>query len=108
MPPVAPVIKACANGPAMRLSAGVHDHLACGRIDRDLVAGADRPCDVDFEAVDQGEVSMRRTLRHDRIGEVQQQGRSEEHTSELKSLMRISYAVFCLKKKKTYTYRHHM
>src|SRR3546814_6815824 len=31
-------------------------------------------------------------------------GRSEEHTSELQSLMRISYAVFCLqKKKKVYT-----
>src|SRR3546814_10206627 len=28
--------------------------------------------------------------------------RSEEHTSELQSLMRISYAVFCLKKKKPY------
>src|SRR3546814_2844766 len=35
--------------------------------------------------------------------------RSEEHTSELQSLMRISYAVFCLKKKKTknsYTCSH--
>src|SRR3546814_8493126 len=31
--------------------------------------------------------------------------RSEEHTSELQSLMRISYAVFCLKKKK-YTTEH--
>src|SRR3546814_4606559 len=31
------------------------------------------------------------------------QGRSEEHTSELQSLMRISYAVFCLKKKKKKT-----
>src|SRR3546814_3868808 len=30
-------------------------------------------------------------------------GRSEEHTSELQSLMRISYAVFCLKKKTTTT-----
>src|SRR3546814_3426866 len=30
----------------------------------------------------------------------QRQQRSEEHTSELQSLMRISYAVFCLKKKK--------
>src|SRR3546814_8966571 len=29
--------------------------------------------------------------------------RSEEHTSELQSLMRISYAVFCLKKKNSYT-----
>src|SRR3546814_5697876 len=33
--------------------------------------------------------------RHDRLREQ----RSEEHTSELQSLMRISYAVFCLKKK---------
>src|SRR3546814_9032071 len=30
--------------------------------------------------------------------------RSEEHTSELQSLMRISYAVFCLKKKRNTTY----
>src|SRR3546814_2278704 len=34
----------------------------------------------------------------DRIGDVVAE-RSEEHTSELQSLMRISYAVFCLKKK---------
>src|SRR3546814_10009159 len=33
----------------------------------------------------------------------QRTDRSEEHTSELQSLMRISYAVFCLKKKKTKT-----
>src|SRR3546814_5784300 len=32
--------------------------------------------------------------------------RSEEHTSELQSLMRISYAVFCLKKKKHETEKH--
>src|SRR3546814_7629126 len=32
---------------------------------------------------------------------VRHAARSEEHTSELQSLMRISYAVFCLKKKKT-------
>src|SRR3546814_7276654 len=32
--------------------------------------------------------------------------RSEEHTSELQSLMRISYAVFCLKKKKQTAYTH--
>src|SRR3546814_7631167 len=31
------------------------------------------------------------------------EGKSEEHTSELQSLMRISYAVFCLKKKKNKT-----
>src|SRR3546814_9139028 len=33
-------------------------------------------------------------------------GRSEEHTSELQSLMRISYAVFCLKKKKKYKHKN--
>src|SRR3546814_1803853 len=33
--------------------------------------------------------------------------RSEEHTSELQSLMRISYAVFCLKKKKNTVTTHH-
>src|SRR3546814_8346100 len=32
--------------------------------------------------------------------------RSEEHTSELQSLMRISYAVFCLKKKNNHTWPH--
>src|SRR3546814_9412214 len=36
-----------------------------------------------------------------------QQCRSEEHTSELQSLMRISYAVFCLKKKKQITTQQH-
>src|SRR3546814_6624409 len=38
-------------------------------------------------------------IRRVAVGEL----RSEEHTSELQSLMRISYAVFCLKKKKTQT-----
>src|SRR3546814_5317494 len=36
------------------------------------------------------------------------EGRSEEHTSELQSLMRISYAVFCLKKKKKNTNKHNI
>src|SRR3546814_2891683 len=39
------------------------------------------------------------------IGILEQELRSEEHTSELQSLMRISYAVFCLKKKKN-THKH--
>src|SRR3546814_1687171 len=40
-------------------------------------------------------------IQRRRVGHgVQQPRRSEEHTSELQSLMRISYAVFCLKKKK--------
>src|SRR3546814_3512093 len=43
----------------------------------------------------------RRRRRVDRLRSPERgPGRSEEHTSELQSLMRISYAVFCLKKKK--------
>src|SRR3546814_4233333 len=53
---------------------------------------------------------LARHVRHDRAGSLPTQrrvsdhralelSRSEEHTSELQSLMRISYAVFCLKKK---------
>src|SRR3546814_3654412 len=40
-----------------------------------------------------------RDTRHDRVSTSLDTNRSEEHTSELQSLMRISYAVFCLKKK---------
>src|SRR3546814_8069005 len=52
---------------------------------------------------DTGCVSLREGLAY-RAGATDSRdpptGRSEEHTSELQSLMRISYAVFCLKKKK--------
>src|SRR3546814_3982758 len=46
--------------------------------------------DVDVSAAGSGPAALRSLER----------ARSEEHTSELQSLMRISYAVFCLKKKK--------
>src|SRR3546814_3469462 len=39
-------------------------------------------------------------------GHQHERDRSEEHTSELQSLMRISYAVFCLKKKKKQKKKH--
>src|SRR3546814_3609965 len=45
------------------------------------------------------EPELLRTEQHEAVGAAAR-GRSEEHTSELQSLMRISYAVFCLKKKK--------
>src|SRR3546814_109598 len=48
-------------------------------------------------------LSQRRPRCHSRLGARTfpiRHARSEEHTSELQSLMRISYAVFCLKKKK--------
>src|SRR3546814_11936819 len=50
-----------------------------------------------------------RRLRHGAPGPAgNRSGRSEEHTSELQSLMRISYAVFCLKKKKTINNQHNI
>src|SRR3546814_7166323 len=58
--------------------------------DRRLVGGCDRRA---------GRAHLWRGLRPLRR-------RSEEHTSELQSLMRISYAVFCLKKKKTIQHKH--
>src|SRR3546814_7398834 len=42
-------------------------------------------------------------IEFQRVGHVRRVARSEEHTSELQSLMRISYAVFCLKKKRHHT-----
>ena len=39
-----------------------------------------------------------------KTGQYKKRGRSEEHTSELQSPVPISYAVFCLKKKKNKTY----
>src|SRR3546814_3394214 len=64
-------------------------------------------------SVTKGEVMTddRRTYRIEQLGRPRNNGaqyneevaRSEEHTSELQSLMRISYAVFCLKKKKKNT-----
>src|SRR3546814_10525329 len=45
---------------------------------------------------DHGRDRLPRRVRRDALGAA---ARSEEHTSELQSLMRISYAVFCLKKK---------
>src|SRR3546814_1050569 len=47
----------------------------------------------------------RGTRRAARCGRRARARRSEEHTSELQSLMRISYAVFCLKKKKKKTHQ---
>src|SRR3546814_9947205 len=64
----------------------VREWLGSDRLD-DQIAGSAGVLD---QLVDIGEARIVAGLRN----------RSEEHTSELQSLMRISYAVFCLKKKK--------
>src|SRR3546814_8235295 len=76
--------------------AGFQRHLVA---DRRIVRVAAR--EAEFEALRKGLVAEDRYIQLG-IGFVQvvaADGRSEEHTSELQSLMRISYAVFCLKKK---------
>src|SRR3546814_10473597 len=62
----------------------------CNRFDIVIIAA--RKGGVDHRA---HRIGQRRIGRHEHGRK-----RSEEHTSELQSLMRISYAVFCLKKKK--------
>src|SRR3546814_8639862 len=57
-----------------------------------------RQREPDHEGVE-AEIGLRRD-QPGAAGAIADEDRSEEHTSELQSLMRISYAVFCLKKKK--------
>src|SRR3546814_985212 len=57
------------------------------------------------QGVDRKKAEHQALVEETIIDSVQKTGRSEEHTSELQSLMRISYAVFCLKKKNKLHYR---
>src|SRR3546814_7953767 len=79
----------CARGPSRASAAGRTPHDAC------RAAGTAAP--DPHPACRAGELAPVDAAF--RIG----RGRSEEHTSELQSLMRISYAVFCSKKKTTYS-----
>src|SRR3546814_10640653 len=73
---------------------GDPDHAAFGRqVQRQGL------CDVGRPAWRRHQRGERAVDQHGGRGGAQQGIRSEEHTSELQSLMRISYAVFCLKKK---------
>src|SRR3546814_8214737 len=75
--------------------------IGAGEDDGDVV-GQGRGClQQDIEALAGGELAHGEDgrARWD-VAFVGRRQRSEEHTSELQSLMRISYAVFCLKKKK--------
>src|SRR3546814_3416568 len=82
----------CLTGRQTRLAHMVSDLIRVGP--EAAIAGSGRIDDVDVPAADKGVSLGVQDLEHDDV-------RSEEHTSELQSLMRISYAVFCLKKKIT-------
>src|SRR3546814_3532884 len=92
-----------------RVVARIDAHIVAGRVDLldriDIDTEYLPPIlDVDQLLVAAGGVGIFNPFDIDRIGRDFRQhllepSRSEEHTSELQSLMRISYAVFCLKKK---------
>src|SRR3546814_2828809 len=68
--------------------------------------GVDQRADVELAGLEHGDDALadggRLVEGERRLGDILDGAdRSEEHTSELQSLMRISYAVFCLKKKNT-------
>src|SRR3546814_5426235 len=68
----------------------VASRLRANDLNRGSIGASTRPLHV---------AALRRDMHRQPV-QVLSQHRSEEHTSELQSLMRISYAVFCLKKKK--------
>src|SRR3546814_1752637 len=79
---------------------------ACCRLAAYHCWGEARPCSS-AKAIAEEPLTRKRLENHEtdlsrsRFDPTAIRRRSEEHTSELQSLMRISYAVFCLKKKKT-------
>src|SRR3546814_9560373 len=73
---------------------------AVGFLDGSVGARADGVDELVFAGDDSGEVDGDRACHEDTEFGGAAGLRSEEHTSELQSLMRISYAVFCLKEKK--------
>src|SRR3546814_6640139 len=80
------------------------DDAAAGVVDRDYDAPAKKIVDVAGIGVALHEPELLGILRIDAVERAhQRRWKSEEHTSELQSLMRISYAVFCLTKKQVTT-----
>src|SRR3546814_3800947 len=89
----------------------VRFHAPCNQLQQRRLASAIAPderqtiafTDVEVKALEQPAAALNKAKVF--IGENR---RSEEHTSELQSLMRSSYAVFCLKKKQNYNYSSDM
>src|SRR3546814_2661615 len=103
--------RACSDGRLLQAhgaeqGAGGNDDVVAGKLAQ--VARAEH---ADGAGDDRGHASPQQPVAAEmargRPRLVAEQQRSEEHTSELQSLMRISYAVFCLKKKKYTKNQHH-
>src|SRR3546814_5557107 len=76
-----------------------------GRLLRDPI-GPGLPHRIEQDAIIRAGIGRGGGVELSGVERVRHRRRSEEHTSELQSLMRISYAVFCLKKKKKNTQRN--
>src|SRR3546814_5571598 len=87
--------------------AGMAFEFGLARIERQRAAGAGEGAGAMLVVQRTGEGPFGRRFAQHLILERGQPFRSEEHTSELQSLMRISYAVFCLKKKPTTQHTTH-
>src|SRR3546814_1620284 len=95
------------HGAAMGIAPNIASFVGAGTV-REMVLG-DAAADPNPAQLDAMRGVVRRAMDEGAMGVASAliyppgtfAGRSEEHTSELQSLMRISYAVFCLKKKST-------
>src|SRR3546814_7842223 len=95
------------DGPARHGTVDEAEHLRRPDLLRGLYLSGGRPAGYDVVRRQGCEVSPdRRNLHQHADRRRAEHPRSEEHTSELQSLMRISYAVFCLKQKQN-TNQHH-
>src|SRR3546814_10457909 len=81
--------------PELASQLGISMQIGAAHLERQLDAAAG----VELQQRGGADIETARQRRRDRVPSVRLRLRSEEHTSELQSLMRISYAVFCLKKK---------
>src|SRR3546814_2525089 len=88
-------VRRYASGPTIRISSARTMNVY-GRASAILT----RPCMAFPGEAEVVQYAGRYLAKTCRLHETKVMRRSEEHTSELQSLMRISYAVFCLKKKK--------
>src|SRR3546814_2855863 len=99
---VFPILASCPINRDVEMSGSTASRDVSDHNDRMSIEGSERCCALMVRPIPMGRrryaVGSEGPPWNFRIARLP--GRSEEHTSELQSLMRISYAVFCLKKKK--------
>src|SRR3546814_9401316 len=89
------------RGAGLDIAVQVPDHVAAGQIDIPAGSQFEKHSGPRFAALSRTisrVVAHRDIIDRSLLAQPVMHGRSEEHTSELQSLMRISYAVFCLNK----------